>query len=445
MSQYPTAYWDESSACWKTDLRSRRFGSFDRVVLADVPRVNTQEAHLLAAASAVMKWRELVADAERSSAQLRLDLSGTLTLGVVAAEYLAKREAKEKPSEHSRKRGGWKYVASYHRSVTRELGHVHLAAFVPPGGNNLLTDYRDDCAARGLGPKARANRMGVIHQVLRFCFNGGRLAALPVMPEPTIGDETLSNPEFRWYTEDDFRTLRDRFYEHVGPGHGLWRWLRGDRARVADYIARRKLYLSTGFYTGMHTYNLDVLDDLSFRPRHGTFLRRNQKSAHCVLEAVKQMPEALWEDTIAEVNRLGRPWRKGELVAGGRWNTVTRELASEAERLNLPVATPTIFRHSVAYHLCLLGWSESATADYLGHIDDRMVRTVYNQVVAEDRWRGGEALPWTNESMRKVRGGVTRRAVVFDFETSRPGTTPPPARALQSIKNNAGDAGGKPR
>jgi integrase len=96
---------------------------------------------------------------------------------------------------------------------------------------------------------------------------------------------------------------------------------------------------------------------------------------------------------------------------------------------------PTVWRHSVAYHLALLGWSIDEAADYLGHSDTKMIREVYNQVVPSDR--SPKRLDWTNANMASIRDGITSRAVVFDFQKARPGTPPHPARRLQSLKSTA--------
>lgn len=399
--------------CWRIDLRPRELGDLGQHWLPDVPPV---ESALGAAVNAAHRKHAVVrSEAEARATQLRFDLESSPRFKMAALELLDLRLTQERPSHDNAK-----YIRSGFRAVARELGHLFLVAFVPPLGNATLVEYRNRLVDDGHAPKTRRNRLSFVGQTLRYAWDKGWLPALPAIPSATVGDEVLNRSSYVWLAEEDFTTLYERLWDDwpTNLGHGLWKQFKRDRAAIESYVARRKLYLAAGFYTGMHTRNLDELDDRSFAARGGTFLRSNHKSARCIRDARKPMPERLHRYVVAEVNRLGDFWRAGDLVAGGRWTTVTRVLDHEAQRLGLPrPITPTVFRHSVAYHLALLGWSIEEAADYLGHIDTRMIREVYNQALPRDR--SPVRLDWTDANMAKIRGGITSRAVVFDFERER--------------------------
>jgi len=279
---------------------------------------------------------------------------------------------------------------------------------------------------------------------------------MPIFPSPNLKGEARRKPVWWWQNEGDFRVLRDRLWEdHDRPTHRLHNislegadgqkiHLGRDRAARLDYIARRRLYLSVGYYTGMHTRDLDLLNDESLIPDMGNFNRRNTKSADCIPDVMLKMPEQLHLDVIEEINRLGRFWHRDEKIAGGRWETVSDVCTSEGRRLNLPLPiSPRVWRRSVARNLTLLRWSEAEIAEYLGHVDRTMIATVYRRIPLDQKT--GERLPWTNASMRAVQGAVARTAVVFDFQKARPGTTPAPASPLQSAEDEAGAGPRKPR
>jgi integrase len=419
----PRPRWDEGRGCWIVDLRARALGALATSVieLRGVAREDRDGAWEKAVAVFLCRRAEAEAAAAHGQQQ-RLPLGAGPSWKAATLALLDERLRLERPSAANAD-----YFRTHYTAVARDLGRLFVAAFESPLGDEILIGFRNDMAARGLRPKTRHKRLSVAGQVLAYCRRKGWLRALPEIPKATVGDEVLGEAEVRWLTEEDFRTLRDRLWEdHDVRGHGLRSLkvngvhLGHDREARLAYIARRKLYISAGFYTGMHTSDLDRLDDRSLVATTGNFLRRNTKSARCVREVQLSMPEALWADVREEVERLGRFWRPHEAVAGGRWTTVCRVLGHEADRLNLPGPIgPTIFRHSVAYHLCLLGWAVADVADYLGHVDTSMVQQVYNQVPARDRLR--ERHDWTNANMAKVRGGLTRRAHVFSFEAGKKG------------------------
>jgi integrase len=325
---------------------------------------------------------ELVERLRRSSPQLPLPDpgAGRTFAAAVDAEELARR--KDRPSSENAR-----YVFGYLKQVRRELGHLPLVCFEGEAGADRLVDYRNELADKGLSPRTRANRICTTMQVLVRARRLGWLVAVPAKPDPCVGNETLLRPTFQWISETDFRSIRGEVFSR---GHGLERVPADERP---GYIAQRRLYLSWAFYTGMHTWDLNALDDSMVSVEFGSYERRNHKSSKSVLPAWFDMPGALQADCAAELARLGRPWRAGELICGGPWGEVTRTVTAAAKRLGMGPVDMRTMRRSCAHEYCLRGWSARDVADILGHVDDRLVNRVYSKVHA--RLRSPVKVPWS--------------------------------------------------
>lgn len=314
-------------------------------------------------------------------------------LARVAEDWLGERDFA--------RRGGERYVRSYVACIVERFGGRAVRQFEPPAGSATLKGWRDDMAAAGLAPKTRRNYLNVLMQILAYAADRNVIRAVPLKPRPTLTEETLASPDVAPYTEADFRALRAGLYD--GREAWLARWIApGDT--VAAFVARRRLYCSWAFYTGMHVYDLDHLDDTAISPDFGSYWRSNHKSAATVPGAAFDCPEQLWIDVQAEIRRLGRSFRAGELICGGPWPEGARALAATARRLGLPpVNFRSTLRRSTAYEYALRGWSEREVADLLGHVDDRMVREVYRRVPL--RLRSPVKIPWNRESTARLLGG----------------------------------------
>jgi hypothetical protein len=347
--------------------------------------------------------------AERGARALAENLLEGPTVGQVAAELLDTRDYD--------RRGGERYVRGYVAQVVKRWGGTAVNQFEPPNGTQLLRAWRNELAELGLSPKTRRNYLNVMDQILRHAADRSHLRSIPVKPRPTLTEETLTSPDAPWYSETDFRALRAGLYQ--GSEDAIAGWLKRQRLEetVAGFIARRQLYLSFAFYTGMHVYDLDRLAAEHVSPDFGSYWRQNHKSAAVIPGAAFDCPEQLWLDIQAETARLGRPWHAGELVAGGRWNEGSRILRRTAERCGLPreVNFRSVLRRSTVYELAIRGWSERECADVLGHVDEHMIRTVYRRVPLRNR--SPHKIPWDLSSSRRMLGGTpwTVRAKVLEL------------------------------
>lgn len=367
--------------------------------------------------------------AERGQRALEQQLLEGPSIGQVAEELLEGRDYD--------RRGGERYVRGYTAQVVKRWGSTAVNQFEPPNGTKLLRAWRDELAAEGLSPKTRRNYLNVMDQILRHAADRSWLRSLPVKPKPTLTEETLTSPDAPWYSETDFRALRAGLY--VGSQDAIAGWLRRQHLEedVDGFIARRRLYLSFAFYTGMHVYDLDHLVAEHVSPDFGSYWRSNHKSAAVVPPAAFDCPEQLWLDVKEETARLGRPWHAGELIAGGRWNEGSRTLAKTAERcgLPLPINFRSVLRRSTVYELAIRGWSERECADVLGHVDEHMIRTVYRRVPLRNR--SPKKIPWDLESSRRMLGGTpwTFRAKVLELGPRKgPRAAEPPAELLDQIE-----------
>jgi integrase len=363
---------------------------------------------------------------ERNAAELR-SKQGSVFAGP-SFRRVANQWAEEREYDTE---GGARYVREYLSGLVRRFGDRAVRQFGAPQGSQVLRGWRDEMATPGpawRSWKTRRNYLNAIMQVLAFAARAGYIEALPLKPKARVTrDADLEEFDSDWYTETDFRAVRAGLY--VGSEDDLARWFRASplaRERfgrwavgdlVEDFIARRRLYCSFGFYTGMHPFDLNRLDDRSFAADIGTFTRRNHKSARAVRPKAFEAPEALWEDVRAEADRLGRPWHKGEPICGGEWARGPVILQDTARRLGLPLPINfrSVFRRSTVHELRLRGWPEHEVADYLGHVDKRMIQEVYGRVVDRDVSR--ERIPWNRESTARVLSGrhVTGRAKVVPF------------------------------
>jgi hypothetical protein len=331
------------------------------------------------------------------------------------------------------RRGGERYVRGYAHQVVKRWGSTAVNQFEPPNGTQLLRAWRNELAELGLSPKTRRNYLNVMDQILRYAADRSWLRSLPVKPKPTLTEETLTSPDSPWYSETDFRALRAGLYSSDESRDAIagWQKRQGLEADVDGHIARRRLYLSFAFYTGMHVYDLDRLAAEHVSPDFGSYWRTNHKSASVIPGAAFDCPEQLWLDVKEETARLGRPWHAGELIAGGAWKEGSRTLRATAARLGLPLELNfrSVLRRSTVYELAIRGWSERECADVLGHVDEHMIRTVYRRVPLRNR--SPKKIPWDRESSRRMLGGTpwTARAQVLELGPRKPARAaePPPA------------------
>jgi integrase len=180
-----------------------------------------------------------------------------------------------------------------------------------------------------------------------------------------------------------FRVVRDAIYREgmgTGPLVGIWRreGLPWEGCTVEDFVARRRLYLSIAFYTGLREADLDALDDRCVSADLGYYRRSSRKTGDD-LGFLEKCPAQLRADLEYERRRLGRPYREGEKIAGGPWPSVARVLRAACIRVGVPPFNVMDLRRSFAYHLAIAGVSEATTTRLMSHKDSRMVRTVYRQ------------------------------------------------------------------
>ena len=372
---------------WTVDLRRAGFGQ--RYSL-DLPATEPREEALHRAYALLeqLRGRRLAEPEQR-------DLFGETTPVLFASALDAWRRQKRSTD------GAKRYVDTYARLVRQELGEYQLADFAPPDGTRRLQTYVATLERRGLSGRTIRNRLSTAEQVCRFAVLQGWIASVPLHPAMP----PKARPVFRWLTEAMFRALRTEIYRDVKAAQ-MFRVVGADRAALPLYVARRRMYLSWLFYTGVHHYDADhATSDWLFLDGRA-YIRHNHKTS---MEPVQfEMPEPLYSD-FRELEALqGRTFFPGEQFTGGGWPDCARVMQKAAVKLGFPHgANPSILRRSYAREMFLHGYDVHEVADRMGHVDTRMLREIYTQTPRaaghpKTRWLDTATAPPSPSGMARV-------------------------------------------
>ena len=297
--------------------------------------------------------------------------------------------------------GGKAWGDKYARLIRRELGAYRLGEFAPPAGTDRMRSYVESLERQKRSGRTIRNRVFPAMQVLRFALERGWLPALPLLPRLPA----KAAPVLLYITEAMFRQLRAAIFPKGTP----------PSVATAEEIARRRLYLSWEFYTGVHTIDADCMTaDLLFLDGRA-YVRHNNKSAQHVEDQQFEMPDPLYEDFRELEALLGRPFYPGEAVTGGPWPHAARVMGSAARRLRFPhPVNPRILRRSYVREMVLKGYEVQEIADRMGHVDIKMVREIYNSMPRpgghpRSRWTlspstGGGASPGGMARILQIKG-----------------------------------------
>jgi len=276
----------------------------------------------------------------------------------------AERWVAEVPA--ARTSGGADWRRQVLRRVSRELGSVPVADFA----GTALRDYDARNKQAGNAPRTRRNLLSIAAAVVRHC------GIAPVVPRVLIA--TAAPPSYAWLTEADMRDLRVELFRVRTGGASAYAARHGESP--ATYADRRRLFVSIAYYTGLHTSDVERFSgaDVYCDPAVGTWRRHNAKSSRVVPDAQLPLPQQLAIDLADFLRATGRRrFEPAELIAGGPWTKATKSMTAAAKRLGLPPLNFRLFRRSCVYELALRNWSERDCAEYLGHVDQRMIREVY--------------------------------------------------------------------
>jgi hypothetical protein len=381
-------------------------------------RLPASASHLEVGFAVAEKLREVrVAGAVRSPELPGLERPG-LTMHDLVDLYLDSRA-----DDHDTK-GGRGYVHDYAGYVRDGLGHLTVEQLSGKLGTVALKEWRGLLWRKKWCGRAVRNALNMAMAILRWGQEDERelTGTLPRRPRRfTETGKPMAEPCHAVMTEADFRELREHWADEGLHWGSLAKWCKIWRVDVADYVARRKLYLSFAFYTGAHPEDVNTLQGEHLSVDVGRYLRRNTKSARAVRPCPLDMPEQLQRDCEAELSRRGiLRFPPEELVAGGPWVRPTRSLGSMCKRLwpdgSRPRFTFQLSRRSCVWEYTVRGWSAHEIATVLGHVDDKMIQEVYRRcsqlgIISPVR------VPWTVAS--GPHGGPSRMAPVLTFR--RPG------------------------
>jgi hypothetical protein len=384
----PSPKWDARKGRWYVDLRGVGLGQ--RWYAGSPPPGGLSDA-IHEAYAILGRERPRVAIVERAPGAGRL-------LSELAKEYAALRSFKTL--------GGEDWFRKKLLAVVRDLGALELVQFEPPAGHATVGDWRDGLRAKGLCAKEANDRLCILYQVLKYSARQRCLIQLPDRPKAANPSERLYRPRFLWISESDFRRLREAIY----ATDTARRALRGALAQqgrphsdadAQDWICRRRLWLSVGFYCGFHTADLDQIRGDWFHleltpPRYRVV---NQKNKLHRRERYEPMPEPMLLDVQAELDRRGlRRFDPEDYPCGGEWNGYNDVLRRASEAIGLPFpAQPRVLRCSFVREMRLRGYSKDRVRLLMGHAaESAMVDRVYSDVPIADgagqAWRAGEHL-----------------------------------------------------
>ena len=403
----PTPVWDRAACVWRVDLRTPwRLGR--HVVDAPDPPGGLIEA--------VHAARDLLdaLRAERGLSDPQLFLPATVARTL--ADAIHARLAEQVWGSA----GGERWTRETCRLLLHELGHVPLDGF----DAKTLWAYRDAIRAR-VGVKAMQSRLVVLQQILRWSSEPPRqwIPCVPPFPSPRLhADEVIHRALSKWIDEASFRATRARIYEHQTARNMLACDLRraggtGSLDEVRDVVERRRLYLSFAFYTGMRKHDLDEISDVYLSPELDCYWRYGRKTG--IEVAAESICPPFLADIAAERHRLGRPWRVGELIAGGPWKNVCRVIETAATLAGVVKWNLRDARRSFVYHKALAGVPESHLVNLMGHKDSRMIHTVYLQL--QPRLQRNEAGAAWPRNLSSVPGTGNARIIYLNGEGGQKG------------------------
>ena len=347
---------------WTVDLRRAGFGQrYSLDIAATEPR--EEALHRSYALLEQLRGRRLAEPEQR-------DLFGETVPTLFAAALDAWLRQKRTRSD---KEGAKRWLSTYARLVKKELGEYELTTFGPPEGTRRLAAYVKSLERRQLSGRTMRSRLSIAEQVCRFAVEQGWIASVPLHPAMP----PKAPPVFHWLTETMFRALRAEIYRGVKLAQ-MFRVVGRDAAALPLYVARRRMYLSWLFYTGVHHYDADhATSDWLFLDGRA-YIRHNHKTSMQLTQF--EMPDPLYDD-FRELEALQRrPFLSGESFTGGPWPDCSRVMQKAATVLGFHEgANPSILRRSYAREMFLHGYDVHEVADRMGHVDTRMLRSIYMQ------------------------------------------------------------------
>lgn len=280
-------------------------------------------------------------------------------------------------------RAGEKYVAERCRYVAKGIGHLTVEQLSGRLGTVALRAWRDKLREAKCGPRHIRNVLNQATAALRWGQEDGRELTGPLPRRPKYGH--LPEPVFRTLPEADFRHLREHLFDEAIRWGTVKKWATADGCTEEDYIARRRMVLSAGFYLGAHPEDANTLRGEDLSVDVGRYTRRNTKSSRIIAPDVFDMPEAFRLDCEAELRRRGIPrFPPDEVIGGPRpWRQSSRVLASACARLwpdgPTRFASFQVLRRSCVWEYTIRGWRTHEIAAIVGHVDETMIRTIYRR------------------------------------------------------------------
>ncbi|HYF54398.1 MAG TPA: tyrosine-type recombinase/integrase [Salinarimonas sp.] len=221
------------------------------------------------------------------------------------------------------------------------------------GHDELLAYYRDELR-RGLSPESVRKRLSTLHMAMKHARARKLIRDIPQFPTIKQRPRPLRN---YWLIED---------WEKV-------------HAECDDDDFRT--WIAVGFWTGMHTSDLNRMRWQDFNEFNRTWIRRNTKNDEVPVPL--EVPEELYKILVERKTNLQPHTR--DLIAGRNMGHPNKALKNLADRAGVPAISPIGLRHSCATWLTERGYQPAHIQLWLGHKDQRMLERVYRHVTERIR------------------------------------------------------------
>jgi len=225
---------------------------------------------------------------------------------------------------------------------------------------DLQRFYRDE-QRRGLSRETVRKRLSTLHMALAESVRMGWLTAVP----PWVVIKTDSKPRNTFWTRTQW-----------------------EAAHIACDDDELRTWVACGFWTGMHTSDLNRFRWCDVDLVRRVWTRRNTKSKAEPLEL--PLPDRLWS-VLHERHETLQPHRR-DLIAGRSMGHPNRPMREICHRADVPQLSPIGLRHSCETYLSERGCNEEFQVAWMGLKSPRMLWKHYRHLTPTKVDEGKKAM-----------------------------------------------------
>jgi integrase len=237
------------------------------------------------------------------------------------------------------------------------FGDVPLSAI----GYPEVRRYYLDEQRRGMSRETCRKRLSTLHMTMAEAVRMGWLTQVP----PWVVIKTDSKPRNTFWTRTQW-----------------------EAAHIACDDDELQTWVALGFWTGMHTSDLNRYRWCDVDLVRKTWIRRNTKSKAEPLEL--PLPDRLWA-ILTERYEAIQPHRR-DLIAGRSMGHPNRPMRAICHRADVPLISPIGLRHSCETFLSERGCSEEYQVAWMGLRSPRMLWKHYRHLTPTKLEQGAAAM-----------------------------------------------------